>query len=340
MADMAELPAQLAAAWPPSQWRDVHVLAAVSGGADSMALLRALAEVKAASGGAGRLLAGHVNHGLRGVQADDDEAWLRDEAKRLGVPLEVRRYDTAGLAAQQGDGIEAAARSARYQLLTEMAESAGARFVALAHTRDDQAETVLFRLLRGTGLSGLAGMPFTRPLSLAASLVRPLLACRRADVLAYLQGIDQPYCTDATNAELGFARNRIRHELLPYLREHFSSEVVDALGRTAEIASQSQEIIDSLARPLLEMCRCSGPPDAAVALLAGPLAAQPPLMVCEVLRSAWRQAGLGEQAMTRREWMQLARLVQPSDAAALNLPGGMHASREGDMLVVRAMRRT
>lgn len=302
-----------------------------------MALLRSLAEVKAAAGGAGRLLAGHVNHGLRGDEADADEAWLRAEAERLKIPLEVRRHDTAQLASQQGDGVEAAARSARYELLAEMAEGAGARFVVLAHTRDDQAETVLFRLLRGTGLSGLAGMPFTRPLSSATTLVRPLLASTHADVLAYLQSLGQPYRTDATNTQFDFARNRVRHELIPYLREHFNPEVVDALARTAGMAGEAQGIVDSLAQELLDQCRCEFPPGAKLSLRLAPLTAQPAIVVRESLRIAWREAGLGEQALTSRHWHQLAELSRTA-GAALNLPGDLQASRDGDLLVVRASR--
>ena len=189
-----DLPRRLVADWPLAAWDGVHVLAAVSGGADSMALLRALVAAKASaasvarsSGAAGRVFAGHVNHQLRGRGSDDDEAWLREECHRLGVPLVVRRSNTAALAARDGDGIEAAARDERYRLLVEMADEVGARFVATAHTRDDQAETVLFRLVRGSGLRGLAGMPRSRALSPSVTLVRPLLACGREDSRTYLK---------------------------------------------------------------------------------------------------------------------------------------------------------
>jgi tRNA(Ile)-lysidine synthase len=340
LANIAKLPAQLAAAWPPEKWRDVHVLAAVSGGADSMALLRALAEVKSTVGGAGRLLAGHVNHGLRGEQADADEAWLRAEANRLNIPLEVRRHDTTKLAEQQGDGLEAAARAARYQLLADMAAGAGARFIAVAHTRDDQAETVVFRLLRGTGLAGLAGMPFTRPLSPVTALVRPLLASSRQDVQRYLQAIGQDYRSDATNERCDFARNRIRNELLPYLREHFNLEVADALVRTAGMAREAQELVDSLARRLLDRCRAEAPPGAQFCLLLAPLVDQAPILVRETLRAAWREAGLGEQSLASRHWRQLAELALSAADASLNLPGNLQAHRQGDRLVFRAKRQT
>ncbi|MEM9659495.1 MAG: tRNA lysidine(34) synthetase TilS, partial [Planctomycetota bacterium] len=134
-------------AWPVTEWKDVHVLVAVSGGPDSMALLRALDARRAGARGAGRVLAGHVNHGLR-PSADADRRWLRSECQRLRIELLERGGDAAALAVTQGDGVEAAARKLRYGLLTDMAESVGARYVVVGHTVEDQVETVLFRLAR------------------------------------------------------------------------------------------------------------------------------------------------------------------------------------------------
>jgi tRNA(Ile)-lysidine synthase len=331
---------RLAADWPLAAWDGVHVLAAVSGGPDSMALLRALLELKRAGGvsgsarGTGAVMAGHVNHGLRGRSSDDDEAWLRQQCEQLGVALVVRRGDVGALAAQ-GDGIEAAAREQRYELLTAMAEEAGARFVATAHTRDDQAETVLFRLVRGSGLRGLAGMRRTRALSPSVALVRPLLACSRGDVRAYLAAIGQTWREDPTNADFKFARNRIRGELLPYLREHFNAEADEALVRAGELAGAAQEFVESLAEEALArcgMCVSAG----VVSLDARPLADQPPLLAVEALRAAWRAAGWPQQAMTHLWWRQLAELAQAVEARpGLNLPGNVLARRLGETLELR-----
>jgi tRNA(Ile)-lysidine synthase len=211
----SELPARMAGAWAPAAWRDVHVLVGVSGGADSMALLRALIQLKAEAGGAGQLFVGHVNHQLRGEESHADEGWLREQCERLDVPLFVESVNTVQQAADDGDGVEAAAREGRYRALTRMAEGAGARYVAVAHTRDDQVETVLQRLLRGTGLRGLSGMPTSRMLSPSVTLVRPMLACRRSDVLEYLAAIGQSHRQDATNEAVWFTRNRLRHECYP-----------------------------------------------------------------------------------------------------------------------------
>jgi tRNA(Ile)-lysidine synthase len=328
------VPQRLAAAWPPARWRDVHVLVAASGGADSMALLRALAELKRQAGGPGILLAAHVNHGLRGAAGDDDERWLQDECRTLGVPLEVRRTDAAALAATAGDGLEAAARAARYRLLAEMAETAGARFVATAHTRDDQVETVLFQLLRGAGLRGLAGMRSTRELAPSVALVRPLLGATRDELVAYLQSLRQAWREDHTNRDLRFARNRVRQELLPYVREHFNADADAAIARTAALAGEVQTLLEQLADQLLARTAPAYPPGAA-ALTAPPLSGQPELVVREALRLAWRRAGFAEQAMTDHWWRQLAQLALSSKTSgALNLPGNVLARREGDRLVL------
>lgn len=333
-----DLPSRLAAAWPPHEWSGVHVLAAVSGGADSMALLRALVEAKRRAGGAGNVLAGHVNHRLRSAASDADERWLCQQCRVLGIPLEVRREDAAVLAAAEGDGLEAAARSARYRLLTEMAEATGARFVVTAHTRDDQAETVLFRLLRGAGLRGLAGMRRCRELSPSVVLVRPLLDVTRAELEAYLHGLGQSWREDASNANVEFARNRLRHELLPYVREHFNVDADAAVARTASLAAEAQSLVETLAEELLARCAMtsrSSDSSHQIAMSVAPLIGQPEIVVREALRQAWRRAGLSEQSMTHQWWRQLTQLALSAETRGkLNLPGNVLAHREGDLLVL------
>jgi tRNA(Ile)-lysidine synthase len=325
----ADFPELLAAAWPAERWRDVHVVVAVSGGADSMALLRGLLELKRRAGGAGRIHAAHVNHQLRGEASMADEAWLCQQCAELDVPLVVERFDAAALAADEGDGIEAAARDARYRILTALAESLGARFVATGHTRDDQVETVLFRLLRGAGLRGLAGMRRTRALSPSVALVRPMLACGRAEVESYLTGIGQAFREDASNRESRFARNRVRLELLPLMREGFNRDVDAAILRAGEMAGEAQALIEELAEELFEECRgVASNGRGGVTLETAPLAGQREILVCEVLRHAWRAAGLAEQAMTHEWWRRLAQFAEsPEAGGALNLPDNVRATR-------------
>jgi tRNA(Ile)-lysidine synthase len=219
-----------------------------------------------------------------------------------------------------------------------MAEAAGARYVVTAHTRDDQAETVLFRLLRGAGLRGLAGMRRFRELSPSVTLVRPLLDVTRAELEGYLHGLGQPWREDATNAIVEFARNRLRHELLPYVREHFNADVDAAIARTASLAAEAQALVENQAADLLARCKPTSrisTTQREIVLSVTPLTGQPRILVGEALRQAWRSAGFPEQTMTHHWWRQLAQLaLLPDSLGKLNLPGNVLAHREGELLVL------
>lgn len=332
---------ELLRVWPAADWRDVHVLLAVSGGADSVAMLRAMLAVKTRAGGTGRLFAAHLDHGLRGQAGAADAAWLADLCREVNVPLEVARVDVASLAACKGDGWESAARDARYDFLRQAAERVGARFVATAHTADDQVETVLHHVVRGTGLAGLAGMPFSRALSPTVTLVRPLLFVPRADVLSYLADIGQTFRTDATNLDRRFTRNRLRHELLPLLRAEFNPECDAAILRLARQASEAQAAIAQWAQQLAERSvERSAPNDASLPaerllIDSRPLAGQPPLIVREVFKTAWTMAGWPMQDMGFDQWQQLAEMVGGGGArSAAVFPGRVAVRHDGPLLVL------
>jgi tRNA(Ile)-lysidine synthase len=336
----------VARAWPAAQWANVHVVAAVSAGADSVAMLRLLLALKKRAGGSGKLYVAHVNHQLR-PDAATDQAWLESLCLRLGVPLDVSKADVAAVADIEGDGWEAAARQTRYELLCATAERRGARFVAVAHTADDQVETVLHHILRGTGLAGLAGMSHARPLSATVSLVRPVLGVWRRDILQYLADIGQDFRTDATNAELRFTRNRLRHELVPLLREKFNPEIEATLLRLAQQAAEAQQVITDIAAGLFGRCvevdKPTRQPDAtmcdsqavSVQIDCRSLAGQPPLVVRELCKIAWREAGWPMQAMGFTQWRDLAQLAVTGKGPPLNLPAGVRALRDGETLVLQ-----
>src|SRR5262245_36914671 len=188
---MPPLLAKLAADWPPETWRDVTVLVAVSGGADSVALARALYQLRAP--GEGRLVLAHYNHRLRGAESDGDQAFVEELGRQLAMPVAIGRQDGEKERARAGETesakSEEALREVRYQFLVRTANETGTRYVATAHTADDQVETVLHNILRGTGLAGLAGIPRVRPLAGAATLIRPLLSVTRAEVIDYLASL-------------------------------------------------------------------------------------------------------------------------------------------------------
>ncbi|MFM7138596.1 MAG: tRNA lysidine(34) synthetase TilS [Planctomycetota bacterium] len=203
--------AALAAGLPPAHDWAFPSLVAVSGGADSVALSLAVARLTPAAA-VSRLVIAHADHGLRAESAADAE-FVRQLAERLGTRFVGRRLDVA--AAVGREGLEGRARRLRYEFLAEAAHEAGARHVLVAHTADDQAETILHRLLRGTGVAGLAGMRRSRRLADGVALLRPLLHVPRASVRAFLAAAGQDWREDATNADLGRARNFLRHAILP-----------------------------------------------------------------------------------------------------------------------------
>jgi tRNA(Ile)-lysidine synthase len=310
------LEVKLAAAWPPSDWADVTVLVAVSGGGDSVALLRAMAALK--TGGQGRVCVAHLNHQLR-AGADEDERFVVELSRRLGLTCEVQRAAVKRLADESGDGVEAAARSARYRFLQDAAGRLGARFVATAHTADDQAETILHRIIRGTGVRGLAGMARVRPLG-HASLMRPLLGVRHAELTAYLDALGQPYRHDPSNADRHFTRNRIRHELLPRLCRQFNPGAVEALVRLATLAGETQAVIDRLVDGWFDRCVSIEGPNAARIELAD-LIAEPRYLIGELLAAVWRRQGWPLQSMDRQKWDELSELAAAAGPVRRVFPG-------------------
>jgi tRNA(Ile)-lysidine synthase len=310
------LETKLAEAWPPSDWADVTVLVAVSGGGDSVALLRAMTALK--TGGAGRICVAHLNHQLR-PDADEDERFVVELSRRLGVACEVDRVAVRDMAAQSGDGLEAAARSARYEFLQETAGRLGARFVATAHTADDQAETILHRIIRGTGVRGLAGIARVRPLG-HASLMRPLLGVGRDELRAYLDAIGQPYRHDQSNSDKRFTRNRIRNELLPRLCRRFNPGAVEALLRLATLAGEAQSVIDGLVDEWCDRCVTIEGPNA-VRIEMAELIDQPRYLVRELLAAVWRRQGWPMQSMGWQQWDELGALAAAAPPERRMFPG-------------------
>jgi tRNA(Ile)-lysidine synthase len=217
-----------------------RVLVALSGGPDSVALLHLLRELE----GAGELVVAgvaHVNHRLRGESADADERSCRQLAADLGLSADVGSADVRALAKAEHRSLEDAARKARYAFLDAAADRAGADAIAVGHSLDDQAETFLLRLIRGAGPRGLGSI---RPK--VGRVIRPLIEISREDLRAYVAERRLVFREDETNADVAIPRNRVRHQLLPQLRQ-FSPAVVDVLAREAEIAREDEDFLSGLA---------------------------------------------------------------------------------------------
>lgn len=231
-----------------------HVLAAVSGGPDSAFLLWSL-HILAPSLGI-RLSAAHLNHGLRGEEADRDADFVRRLAGQWRVPLVLGRADVNRRARRNGVSVEMASREARYAFLEQAARRAGADAVATAHTADDQAETVLLKLSRGAGMRGLAGIP-ERLQRGDLVIVRPLLNVRRAAIERALRRAGLDWREDASNRNPAFLRNRVRHEILPLLRARLNPRMEEVLCRTADIVRAEDAWMDERARSMATSCRAA-----------------------------------------------------------------------------------
>ena len=257
------------------------VVVALSGGADSVALLDALRETGRRRGF--RVVAAHLDHGLR-PDSDQDAQFCRNLCARLDVPLHVATADVRGRAGRDRAGIEDAAREERYAFLRAVAEREAAVAIAVAHTRDDQAETFLLRLVRGAGSAGLGAM---RPR--AGLVIRPLLGVTRIEVIEHLRCRGLDWREDPTNADLRIARNRVRHELLPYLESHFNPRIRETLARTAALLGDEHERLSEGARDLYRRAARRDP--AGVVLDGEALRAAPRPVARQLVRAALLEAG-------------------------------------------------
>jgi tRNA(Ile)-lysidine synthase len=300
-------------------------LVAVSGGPDSTALLRALQRLRPPDA-AGRLVVGHFNHRLRGDESDGDEAFVRELAARLDLRCEIGRADTENSVVS-----EESAREARYAFLLKTAHEVGARWLAVAHTADDQAETILFRILRGTGLAGLCGMPRLRRLSEATTLIRPLLDARRSEVQDYLQAIGQSARIDSSNIDRRYTRNRLRYETLPQLENVFGPNVKEQLLRlgrqaeelTAPIRAQAQQLLDQAVQRTAD------------GILLQPVPAETSRSVLrEMFVELWRRENWPRGEMTFERWEELVDVYLGKIPSARMFPGRLRVEKKGESLVV------
>jgi tRNA(Ile)-lysidine synthase len=298
---------------------------AVSGGADSVALLRILA------GWAQPLVIAHLNHRLRGDDSDADEAFVGALAESLGLACRSIAIDVAEAARQRGDNLEETARQRRYEFLASVASETAAAWVATGHTADDQAETVLHRLVRGAGIQGLRGIARDRELRPGLRLIRPLLAVTRADVVTYLREIGQPWREDLSNRDPAFTRNRIRHELLPLLRT-FNPAIVDVLGRLAEQAGEIHGDVELGAAALLQQAELPA---------AGPLRIfrvdrlelASRHRVRAMFRILWDREGWPLDDMTFEHWKRVVAVALGEETAS-DFPGGVSARRKGGVVQI------
>ena len=313
----------------PSSWDwQQPVIIGVSGGADSMALLFSLAELSKLEESPSVAVA-HVEYDLR-PEASVDREFVVQHAEQLGFPCYWKKVCVAEASrAQQGVGTEAVARQLRYDFFTQLAFEIGARHVAVGHTRDDQAETILHRLLRGTGLGGVAGMAGARELCEGVSLVRPLLKIRRQKPREFLEAIGQEWREDESNNQMCFARNFLRHRILVEAESGPYPAAVEALVRFGEQASAETasrlRIIEALIEKSIEQ-----KPNGEV-LIHRKMVGDDPNIMPEALIEIWKRKGWPRQDLSSRHLKQLTEMIfcdslkRNTAPNAVDLPGGIHA---------------
>lgn len=224
------------------------VLAAVSGGPDSVALILALMAFK--DDYALRLGIVHMNHQLRKDAALQDEAFVRKLAAKLDLPFYSKQMDVKTYAQTNRLSIETAGRKLRYQFFEKTAQDEGYKKIATGHHKDDNAEQVLMNLLRGSGPKGLSGIPPVR----GNTFIRPLIRVSKLQIRQFLEACEQPFVTDESNTDLQYLRNKIRHQLIPHLQEEYNPEIVDALDRLSHILRQEEILWKKQTTQQLDQC--------------------------------------------------------------------------------------
>lgn len=325
-----------------------RVVVGVSGGTDSVVLLHLLTRLRSRRKLTLRIA--HLDHGLRD-QSGDDADFVRQLGAQWDIPVTATRVDVQPLCARNGWSLEDGARRVRYQVFLDVARRYSASRVALAHTADDQAETVLMRVMRGTGLTGLGAMAMTRTLE-EIDVIRPLLGVWRCDILSYRRAFHVPYREDATNTDTQFLRNRVRHELLPLLERVYNPKIKHVLVNLAEQSRWDYESLQAAAKRQWKRIAkvkasratsvkrngtrrptCDQVTIATTGFLRQHKAIQRQL-VRQAIEAVRGQVGQFEF----RHWLEVERLFLDRPVGTqLDLPGGVRWRREAGQVVCRSV---
>ena len=303
------------------------MVVALSGGPDSVALLHVLVSLKSIY--RLDLHAAHLEHGLRGEDALDDLRFVESLCGRLGIPLTVKRVKMAELAASSSLSLEAVARKVRYAFLDEVLTATGAGRIATGHNANDQAETVLLKLLRGSGIAGLRGI---RP-AIEGRIIRPLVEAKREEILLYLNEKGQDYRTDASNSEDAFDRNRVRRLLLPLIEQEFNPRIVDSLVRTASVFSLVGSYFDNEVASVAKAC-CRFE-DGRITVSLPVFRAVPQIVKLFTIYSLLRSLEGDDQVVSFDTLSAVANVADRSQSGSrVDIGSGITAFKEYDTLVI------
>lgn len=318
----------------PTSISENQILIAVSGGADSVALMRALHQLSQSTSPASITVA-HLNHSLRGSVSDADAEWLKAECNRLSIPFVSEKQELTQLQQDSSEGLEELCRRVRYDFLIRMAHENQCTRIAIAHTCNDQAETVLHHIIRGTGISGLKGIPRIRHLQEGIFLIRPMLEISREEVLDFLKTCSQDFRQDESNRDVKFTRNRIRLELIPFLKKELNTNVVQAVNRLSQQADEVSTLITKQANQILTAATLDQNQEI-WRLDCEVFKNTPDYIIKQCFLKIWQQMNWPRKRMGFDHWQRLLELSKSGQK--LNLPEGIEAERRERLLIIRKLK--
>jgi len=298
-----------------------NLVLAVSGGVDSMVLLHAVWQLRDLI--YGMVTAAHVNHGLRGHESDLDEQLVQAVCRQMQIPLAIRKLAEGDVLKNSNGSLEESARQARYQFLTQVARERNNACVVTAHHQQDQVETVVFHLLRGTGLRGLRGMPEDRELSPGVRLIRPCLTMSRQQMLEYAASHQIAFREDSSNVSMDFSRNRIRH-VLRMQSQQGEGELAQCLSRLADQAARTTGAVDAVAGLVLEQSSVEFSAQQVILDRRRIVAWDEPF-VRQALVVLWTRCDWPRQQMSAMHWHRLSQQVFTGQPRQWTFPGGIRA---------------
>lgn len=303
------------------------VVLAVSGGVDSMVMLHLLLRLRTRYHTSVHVA--HLNHDLRGTESAETANFVRSQCEAHQIPVTITTADGRALRDRRGGSLQAAARDLRYRFLEQVADERRAGRIALGHHRDDQAETVLMNLLRGSGVRGLGGIPPVR-----GRIIRPLIDCSRGEIERYARKQGIPHVEDSSNRVLAYSRNRIRLQLLPDLAKRYNPRVVHALANVATLLEAEDSLLNGMAEKELRAVLISRSCEEFV--LSIPLMAiLPSALRWRIIRRSAEELQAGRPGLTFRQTLAIDRLLMTKGAkGAIHAPGGLRARRAGDGMVL------
>lgn len=302
-----------------------RVLIGLSGGADSVCLLTVLRELADALFLS--LGAFHVNHGIRGEEADRDEAFSKELCECFGIPFYGVNVSVPELAKEWQMGLEEAGRRVRYETAERLATEHGYDKIALAHHRNDVAETLLFHLFRGSSVSGLASIPAKR-----GRIIRPLLSCEREEIVTYLEGRGSSYCTDTTNGETEYTRNKIRHRLVAVAENEINAGAVRHMAETAE---ECAELCDYLEGETQRICTGAEMTEEELSFSASLLLREHGVLQKRAIHEFIGRVSGSKKDITREHVEAVRELLHSQSGSRIFLPYGVIAGRDFDRVFIR-----